>query len=156
MNKQNKQTLGKTLTALSLIGFTACIAWATPIIQNQTIGFTPQNSGTGSGCPGIWTGYAKMTNTTDGTFSIQPPTNIVVISGTLKDASGLPSPYVSVACVKNPDTGEKWCDTNSVTFPATNSAKYTLTVYVKSPLPPPTNTQPMNLQVTWHTNSVGE
>jgi hypothetical protein len=43
-----------------------------------------------------------------------------------------------------------WCDTNSVNFPATNTTSYSLTVYVKSPVPPPTNGQPMNLQITWH------
>jgi hypothetical protein len=140
-----KQTLHATLLALA--GFTACLAWA----EQQTIPFTPQNSSSGL-CPGAWTGYARMTNTTDGTIWVQPPTNIVVTSGTLTDASSFPSPYVSIAYVKRQSDGAKWCETNSVTFPATNTAKYNLIIYVKSPLPPPTNTEPMNIQVTWHTN----
>lgn len=144
-----KKTLGVTLIVLA--GLAACMAWAANTTINQTIPFTPQNSGTGSGCPGVWTGYAKMTNTTDGTTLITPPTN--AISGKLTDASGFPPPYVSVACVKRQSDGVKWCDTNSVTFPVTNTAKYTLAIYVKSPLPPPTNGQPMNLQITWQTNN---
>lgn len=146
MNKHIKRNLGKTITALTLIGFTACLALA----DQQAIPFIPQNSGSGSGCPGTWTGYAKMTNVTDGTFWITPPTN--VISGTLTDASGFASPYSSVAYVKSKNhLGLSWCGTNSVTFSATNTDKYSLTVYVKSPVPPPTNGQPVNVQVTWRT-----
>jgi len=146
MEKHIKRHLGKTLTALTLIGFAACVA----IADQQAIPFTPQNSGTGSSCPGTWTGYAKMTNATDGTFWITPPTN--VISGTLTDASGFASPYTSVTYVKSKNhLTQKWCDTNSVTFPATNTDKYSLTVYVKSSVPPPTNGQPINVQVTWQT-----
>ena len=148
MNKHIKQNLGKTITALSLIGFTAGIAWAEQQQQNQP--FTPQNGGTSSGCPGKWTGSAKMTNTLDGTIWIKPPTN--AISGTLTDVSINASNYVSVACVKRLSDTMKWCDTNSVTFPVTNTAKYSLTIYVKSPLPPPTNSQPIDIQVTWQTN----
>lgn len=140
-----KKTLSATLIVLA--GLAAGVTWA----EQQAIPFTPQNSGTGSDCPGVWTGYAKMTNTTDGTTWIKPPTN--AISGTLTNASGFAAPFVSVACVKRQSDGVKWCDTNSVTFPVTNTAKYMLTIYVKSPLPPPTNGQPMNLQITWQTNN---
>lgn len=146
MNKHIKRNLGTTLIALSLIGCTACLALA----DQQAIPFTPQNSGTGSGCPGTWTGYARMTNTTDGTLWIKPPTN--AISGTLTDASGFVSPYVSVAYVKRKSDFVTWCGTNSVNFPVTNTAKYALTIYVKSPLPPPTNGQPLDIQITWQTN----
>jgi hypothetical protein len=147
--KMNKHTHQKIIyaTLLALASLTACVAWADTTI-NQTISFTPQNSSSGL-CPGAWTGYAKMTNTTDGTLLVQPPTN--AISGTLTDASGFPSPYVSIAYVKRQSDGAKWCETNSVTFPATNTTKYQLTIYVKSATPPPTNGQPMNLQVTWQT-----
>ena len=144
--KHMKNTLNATLLALA--GLTASLAWADNII-NQSIPCTYQNSGSGTGCPGTWTAYAKMTNSADGTLWITPPTN--AISGTFTDASGFASPYVSVASVRRQSDGAKWCDTNSVTFPVTNTAKYTLTIYVKSPLPPPTNGQPMNLQVTWQT-----
>lgn len=91
-----------------------------------------------------------MTNTTDGTLWIKPPTN--AISGTLTDASGFVSPYVSVAYVKRKSDFVTWCGTNSVNFPVTNTAKYALTIYVKSPLPPPTNGQPLDIQITWQTN----
>lgn len=112
---------------------------------SQTVPFTVQSGGSGSGCPGAWTGYAKMTNAA-GTFWITPPTNAT--GGTFTDASGFAAPYTSVAYVKRNDL-TAWCDTNSVTFPVTSAKTYQLTVYVKSPLPPPTNGQPMNLQVTW-------
>lgn len=137
------QTICASLIVLA--GFAACIAWA----DQQTIPFTPQNSGSGSGCPGTWTGYAKMTNTTDGTLWIKPPTN--AISGTLTDVSGFAAPYESVAYVKRQSDLKTWCDTNSVTFPVTNTTKYQLIIYVKSTPPPPTNGQPMNIQATWQT-----
>ncbi len=146
MKTRIKINCGKILTLLALAGFTAGIVLA----DQQAIPFTPQNSGTGSGCPGTWTGYVKMTNSTDGTFWIIPPTN--AISGTLTDASGFASPYVSVANGKRKSASVTWCGTNTVNFPVTNTAKYSLTIYVKSPLPPPTNGQPVNLQITWHTN----
>jgi hypothetical protein len=141
MIKKLKSKFGYLITAVALTGFAAGVAWA----DQQSISFTKKSGGSGGGCPGTYTGYAKMTNSA-GTFSITPPTNVV--SGTLTDASGFPSPYVSVANVSCSDFSS-WCDTNSVTFPATHSKTYTLTVYVKSPTPPPTNGQPMNLQITW-------
>lgn len=109
----------------------------------QSIPFTKKNGGSGSGCPGVYTGYAKMTNSA-GAIWITPPTNTV--SGTFTDASGLPAPYLSVAYVVCNNL-MSWCNTNSVTFPATSAHQYQLIVYVKSPSP--TNGQPMNLQVTW-------
>ena len=109
----------------------------------ECIPFTKQGGGSGSGCPGIYTGYAKMTNST-GAIWITPPTGTT--NGTFTDASGLPVPYLSVAWVKCNNL-MTWCNTNSVTFPASNSHQYQLTVYVKSS--PPTNGQPMDLQVTW-------
>lgn len=146
-------TSGKTvfLATLAALVLTGC---ATNVgLQGnatQAIPFTPQNSGSGSSCPGTWTGYARMTNTTDGTIWIKPPANAV--SGTLTDASVGASNYVSVACVKRQSDQFKWCDTNSVTFPVANTAKYSLYIYVKSPLPPPTNSQPIDIQITWQTN----
>jgi len=109
----------------------------------QSIPFTNQGGGSGSGCPGVYTGYAKMTNST-GSIWITPPAGTT--NGIFTDASGLPAPYLSVAWVKC-NTSATWCNTNSVTFPATSSHQYQLTVYVKSS--PPTNGQPMNLQVIW-------
>lgn len=124
-----------------LAGITASIVMA----DNQVIPFTKKSGGGGSGCPGTYTGYIKMTNSA-GTFWFTPPTNAV--SGTLTDASGFSAPYVSVASVTCNDLSS-WCGTNSVTFPATNSKLYSLTVYVKNTPPPPTNSQPMTLQITW-------
>jgi hypothetical protein len=149
MNMKNKQTFAQIIAALTLAGLvlTGCATHCGLTgPQTQCVPFTVQSGGSGSECPGVWTGLAKMTNST-GTFWITPPTNTT--SGTLTDASGFASPYVSVAYVKRKSDLVTWCGTNSVTFPATNTTQYSLTVYVKSPLPPPTNSQPMTLQVTW-------
>jgi len=130
-----------TLVALLLAG----CATNLPTESNTTecIPFTKKSGGSGSGCPGAYTGYAKMTNSV-GTFWITPPAGTT--SGTFTDASGLPAPYVSVAYVLCNDF-ISWCGTNSVTVPATSSHQYQLTVYVKSASP--TNGQPVNLQITW-------
>ena len=128
-------------TVAAVAGLMACLALA----DQQNDPFTAQSGGSGSGCPGTYTGLAKMTNGASLWFT--PPTNAT--SGTLTDASGFAAPYVSVASVKRKSDLVTWCDTNSVTFPATNSTTYSLTVYVKSPLPPPTNGQPMTLKITW-------
>jgi len=140
MTKKHQPTFGQILIVLALAGFMTCVA----VADVQLIPFTVKTV-SGSGCPGSYTGYAKMTNNA-GTIWIAPPTNAV--SGTLTDASGFPSPYVSVACVLRNDL-TTWCGTNSVTFPATNSKTYSLSVYVKNTPPPPTNGQPMTLQITW-------
>jgi hypothetical protein len=137
MIKQIKINFGCFIAALA-----ASLAWA-----NETIPFTQQSGGSGSGCPGAYTGFAKMTNSTGGLW-ITPPANTT--NGTLTDASGFSAPYASVAYVSRKSDGLTWCDTNSVTFPATNSTSYQLTIYVKNTPPPPTNGQPMNLQITWH------
>jgi hypothetical protein len=133
-----------SLLALAALLFAGCATHLqTESNTTETIPFTKQSGGSGSGCPGAYTGYAKMTNST-GAIWLTPPAGTT--SGTFTDASGLPAPYLSVAWVKCNNLST-WCNTNSVTFPATSSHQYQLIVYVKSS--PPTNGQPMNLQVTW-------
>ena len=147
MTANNKLNLGSILTALALAGlaFTGCAThYDLTGPETQCDPFTAQTGGSGTACFGAYTGFAKMTNGASLWFT--PPTNAT--SGTLTDASGFAAPYVSVAYVKRNDY-VAWCGTNSVTFPATSSKTYQLMVYVKSPLPPPTNGQPMNLQITW-------
>lgn len=126
----------------AIAGLMACAA----VADQQNIPFIAQSGGSGSGCPGTYNGFAKMTNSA-GTFWITPPAGTT--SGTFTDASGFASPYVSVASVVRKSDNVKWCYTNSVTFTATNTQQYSLTVYVKSTLPPPTNGQPMTLQINW-------
>ncbi|HEY2328951.1 MAG TPA: hypothetical protein VGI63_03970, partial [Verrucomicrobiae bacterium] len=65
MKNKTLQIIGVLL--LVLAGFAA---WA----DQQSIPFTVQSGGSGSGCPGAYTGYAKMTNSA-GTLWITPPTN---------------------------------------------------------------------------------
>lgn len=142
--KTNQRTQTLCATILALAGFAASLAWA----DQQSIPFTQQSGGSGSGCPGAYTGYAKMTNGV-GTVWLTPPTNAT--SGIFKDASGFGAPYVSVAKVVQSGNFQSWCDTNGVTFPVASGRQYSMTVYVKSTPPPPTNGQPMNLQITWQT-----
>jgi hypothetical protein len=142
MTGKFKSTFGRILSVLALASLTAGVVWA----DSEKIPFSKKTGGSGSGCPGAYTGYAKMTNST-GTLWLTPPTNTG--SGTFTDASGFAAPYVSVASVVRKSDSAAWCGTNSVTFPATNTDQYSLTVYVKNTPPPPTNGQPMNLQITW-------
>jgi len=144
IEKMKKNKISKMIYSAAII--LAVVIGHIAMADTQSDPFMPQSGGTGSGCPGIFTGMAKMTNNT-GTFWITPPANTT--NGILTDGSGFGSPYTSVACVKNKSTGASWCDTNSVTFPVTSNTQYSLTIYVKSPLPPPTNGQPVFIQVTW-------
>lgn len=145
MNKNTKLKIAQLLTLLILVSLTACVNLTTTSISDtQCIPFTVK-SVSGSGCPGSYTGYAKMTNSA-GSVWITPPATAT--NGTFTDLSGFPSPYVSVASVTRLSDHATWCGTNSVSFPATNSNTYQLMVVVKN-TPPPTNGQPMNLQIIW-------
>jgi hypothetical protein len=141
--KNNKwRVLGCIVTGAAFIGFAVSVALA----DNQVVPFTPNGGGGGitNSSIGIYYGLAKLTNGS-GSFWFTPPTNVT--SGTLSDISGFGPPYSSVAnaaCINM----KSWCGTNSVTFPATNTMKYSLTVYVKS-TPPPTNGQPVSVQIVW-------
>jgi hypothetical protein len=141
MSKKHQSTFGRFVTVLAITGFMTVMALA----GIQQIPFTTKTV-SGSGCPGDYTGYAKMTNSAGGIW-ITPPTNTT--SGTLTDASGFGAPYVSVASVQRKSDSVSWCGTNTVTFPATNSTSYQLMIVVKNTPPPPTNGQPMTLQITW-------
>ena len=97
-------------------------------------------------CSGVYYAYAKMTNSTGGLW-LTPPAGTT--SGIFTDASGFPLPYSSVVQVTRRNDGTTWCEATSVTFPATNTTSYQLIVYVTSPTPPPTNGQPMTLEIQW-------
>jgi hypothetical protein len=141
MKKHNLAGVVCGFAVFTLIGLATSMVKA----DNQIQPFTPKPGGSGSSCPGTYFGWVKLTNGTATSLYWTPPTNAT--SGTLTDVSGYGSPYVSVACVTSTAMGS-WCGTNSVTFPVTNSAKYTLTIYVKSS-PPPTNGQPISASITW-------
>lgn len=99
---------------------------------------------------GIFYATAKMTNGT-GTFYITPPAGTQ--TGAFSDISGFPSPYSSSLVVTRKSDQFNWfTNNNTVTFPATNSS-YSLTAYVTSLTPPPTNGQKLTLQIQWNTNS---
>jgi len=134
-----KHKIRSIITLLAVTGLMVGVAWA----DNQMIPITLQ-SGTGTGCVGSFVGYAKMTNSS-GSVWITPPANTT--TGTFADESSFDSNYVSIAtvvCLTNP---APICGSNNVTFKASSKAKYELVVYVKSS--PPTNGEPLNLQITW-------
>jgi hypothetical protein len=122
-------------TVLLLVAFLGRVAVADSQADRATIS---QGSG---GCAGTYYAYVKMTNSS-GLFWITPPAN--THTGTFT-ASGSFSSALTV--VRKVDL-QPFCGTNSLTFPATNSS-YSLTLYVTSHTPPPTNNQPITLQVTW-------
>jgi len=130
--------------AAILAGFAASVVLAdnpTEIIPAKVATLT-------NSCAGKYYAYAQMTNSA-GSIWIKPPTNIVVVSGTLTDMSGFAAPYSSYAVVQKRGTTTFSCGSNNITFSATNTASYQLLVLVTSPPPPPTNNQPLTLHVNW-------
>ena len=133
---------------LKLAAVTAtCIGLAVGVVcaDNQTDPYTPQTGPTTNTC-GVYYGWAKMTNSGGG-YSITAPTNMIVTNGTLTDTSTYGPPYASVAFVGCAN-GKSWCSNSTVTCPATNGMKYTMTIYATG-TPHPTNGQPISLQLTW-------
>jgi hypothetical protein len=141
--KKTKFTFSHIILTLSLTGFAACVVRADTQADKATV---IDGGSTNSPCPGVFHAYAKMTNSA-GAFWLTPSNN--ASSGTFTDASGFAPPYSSVVFVTRKRDLATWCGTNSVTFPATNSTQYSLTVYIKSTPPPPTNSQPLMLQIHW-------
>jgi len=137
MNKNLKRKLGYGIAALGFAGFAVGAVRAS---DTEYVPFTPQVV-TGSGCPGAYVGYARMTNST-GSIWIVPPTNTV--SGTFTNTSA----FTCSTFVTQKSNSLTWCGTNSVTFPATNSTSYELMVYVTG-TPAPTNGQPVCVQIIW-------
>lgn len=131
------------LTALALAGLTGINALG----QNKQADPAKISTGTNANF-GKYYAIARMTNGTS--FWIKPDTNIVVSSGTLTDISGFPAPYASYVMVAPFASGTNFWASNSITFSATNTLTYELTAYVTSPTPPPTNNQPMTLQIKWN------
>ena len=143
-NNNNRMSKIVSTAALILAGFMGCIA--SEVAQNiqATVG-----QGTGSDCVGTYYALAKMTNSS-GLFWLTPPAGTT--TGIFKDASGFPAPYASTIMVGRRSDQATWCtnsSTNGLSFPASSSTSYCMTVYVNSKNPPPTNGQPMTLQVTW-------
>jgi hypothetical protein len=145
-NQTNNNGITKTIVcaaALALAGLTACIASQ----ETQSIVAT-MGKGSGSGCIGTYYAVAQMTNNL-GLFLITPPTGTT--NGIFQDISGFPAPYASAMVVIRSSDLKSWCtnSTNGVSFPATSSDSYQMTVYVNSKTPPPSSGQTMKLQVTW-------
>jgi hypothetical protein len=137
---KNKNTMYKIVctAAVVLMGIMRCIA--AEVTQGDA---TAVGSGT-DGCLGNYYALAKMTNSSGG-FWLTPPTG--THTGTFTNASGIAASSGVVVIRKSDQTA--WCtNKTSLTFPATNSS-YELILYITSHTPPPTNGQPLSLQVTW-------
>lgn len=150
--KMNKTSKIIFVAALLLAGFMGCGAFAQQYTETQgdlaTLGTNINKY------IGVYYAIAKMTNSINGTFNVQPPANTT--NGTFKDTSGFTvPPYASSLVVYCRNTAQTWHtnNNNSLTFTATNTMTYTLTAFVNSSLPPPTNGQTITLQVQWNTNS---
>ncbi len=143
MGKKIKSQIVAMTGMAILIGLMCWVARADMEIIIPKLG---SGGSTNTPCSGTFTAYARMTNSA-GSVWIRPPTNTT--TGTLTDVSGFPPPYWSVAVVTRQSDFAGWCQTNSVTFPATNGTSYELGVFVKSATPPPTNGQPLKLQIVW-------
>ena len=107
---------------------------------------TSSGGTTNAPCPGVYSGYARMTNSTGIWF--RPPTNST--SGTFTNNAD-PGPFSApprLQVVRRND-GVSWCGTNFVKFPASSSFQYQMTAYLTTNAPPPTNGQIVNLEVVW-------
>jgi hypothetical protein len=143
-NRNQERTL-KIICAAAVIlaGLMACIA------SEQTQSDVPaMGEVTGTGCPPTYYALARMTNSA-GQFWLTPPAGTT--NGIFMDVSGFPKPYASSTQVIRRSDLNPWCatGTNGVSFPASSSTSYSMAVYVTSKTPPPTNGQPLVLQVTW-------
>jgi hypothetical protein len=145
MTKKIRLALAGAPGAAAIAVFATWAAFADPITQWDKAAVGAGGS-TNDACPGLYTAVAKMTNSAGSTW-LTPATN--TSSGTFTDNSSFPPPYSSLVIVTRFSDRMSWCATNHVTFPATNTMQYQLVVYVKSATPPPTNNQPLNLQVQW-------
>lgn len=134
-------TPGKIITTLLLTGFAACVALA------DTQGIKPTFGQGSTSCGGTYYAYARITNSS-GTIWITPPAGIT--NGIFTDTSAFSTNYHSSVLVTRKKDLITWCGSNSVTFPATNSTSYQMIAYVTSQTPPPTNGQPLTLQIVWH------
>jgi hypothetical protein len=136
----------KTTLAIAIAAITIALAIPTQAQSTQTKTISISKGTSGGGCPGTYLGYLKMTNSL-GTYWVTPPAGTSY--GTLSDVSGYGAPYVSVATVVRQSDFMTWCGTNGVSFPATNTMKYSLTIYVKVPTPTNATTQTVTGQIVW-------
>ncbi len=134
----------KTKTSKIIVMATLVAMLAAQVVAADTQS-VPATIGQGTAaCAGAYYAYAKMTNGT-GAFWITPTNG--THTGTFTNASS-PASFSCVLVAMRKSDLETWCGTNGVAFPATNSS-YSLTAYITSKAPPPTNSQPVTLQVLW-------
>ena len=135
----------KSAVVLAALAIAGCWASFASIPLSQSIVPSVGSGGQGSDCPGPFTAYSIMTNSTGSTW-ITPPAGTT--NAILTDISDYPAPYASVASVVRKSDLMTWCAGNYVDFPVTNGDRFQLKVYVVSAVP--TNS-PFNLvlQIQW-------
>lgn len=147
--KSLKTYIGAIAIAITtLIGVQSASAYSY-ITNNETI-FLSSNTVTGPGCPGGYTGQARMTNNTVGNVYYPGPW-VVAPTNAIQGLFGIQNDFTpsSKASVKS-RAGRNWCDTNSVVFTVyTNDVGYALTLYTEKTL---TNNTPIPLTVIWVIN----
>ena len=148
---KNKLMFVSRCILLAAIAKLAGTAAFSQVIITEQVPATVVNSGGGTvtcgGVPKTYYGIAKMTNSVGGTW-LTPTAGST--NGVFSDLSGFPAPYSSVVVVTRKRDLFTWCGSGTVSFPATNTTSYQLTVYTTSTPPPPTNGQPLTLQVQWN------
>jgi hypothetical protein len=130
------------LSVLALTaGSSACLA---SIPLTQDIPGDVELGGGGTSCPGSFTAYTTMTNSTGSIWLSIPAgeTNAV-----LTDISHYPAPYASVVSAMYKTTGMTYCAGDSVSFPVSGGQLYQYKLFVVSGTV--TNGQPLTMQITY-------
>jgi hypothetical protein len=142
MHNHLKRKLGKTITALSLIGFTVGGVWSS--VQSSfaapiTVYATPVvGNGSNGICPGGYIGCVSYTNTTAQGWGWAPSTNTTVHTATDTNRPDTKIQYQG-------KLSDKDCNQTSVTIPhPPHSPKYRFFIYFTNNVP--TNAYPIVLE----------
>jgi len=154
MKQQNKakSLLFPCLAAASIaVALTSCssplVGGGGPLAERVFCTLYP-NGPTLTNCVGQYYGCFKMTNSTGGTWLT--PSN-TPSSGTFSNLTDMGTNVKwSMLVTELANLNNHWCTNNSstMTFPATNSTKYSLYFYINTPTNIPC-ANPITLQVTW-------
>jgi len=142
----------KIATALGL--FAGGFIHSDALAQSCIVEPLPATMSSGSNSyAGSYYAFVRATNSSGGLWIV--PSNGVQ-SCTVSDISGFSAPYASMLIAARKDGAHTWYTNKncSLIFPVTNTISYSINLYVTSVPPPPTNGQPLTLQIMWSTNSL--
>jgi len=140
----------KTVSTLGIL--IMALAHISALAQSVVVEPLPASVSSGSsGFVGSYYAFVRATNSVGGLW-LTPPSGAQ--SCTVSDASGFSAPYVSSLMASPKDGSQTWYATNNnnLFFPVTSTASYAIILYVNSLPAPPTNGQPLMLEITWNTN----